>query len=89
MKLNLQFFAGSAGDANRRDSNPKYLGVKAGEGKLVTSGSIIIRQRGTKIHPGKNVGLGKDFTIFATADGRVKFEEKNNRKYVSVYPQAQ
>ncbi|BBE30884.1 50S ribosomal protein L27 [Tepiditoga spiralis] len=83
MKMNLQLFAKSV-DHNRHDSNPKYLGIKSPEGKFIKAGSIIVRQRGTKIHPGKNVGLGKDFTIFATADGKVKFFDKNNRKYVSI-----
>ena len=58
---------------NGRDSNPKYLGVKRGENSLVKAGTIIIRQRGTKIHPGKNVGMGRDNTLFALTDGRVQF----------------
>lgn len=70
---------------NGRDSNPKYLGVKRGENSLVKAGTIIIRQRGTKIHPGKNVGMGRDFTLYALIDGKIHFETKNNRKYVSVY----
>ncbi|OAA31844.1 50S ribosomal protein L27 [Kosmotoga arenicorallina S304] len=70
---------------NGRDSNPKYLGVKRGENSLVKAGTIIIRQRGTKIHPGKNVGMGRDFTLYALIDGKVHFETKNKRKYVSVY----
>jgi LSU ribosomal protein L27P len=61
---------------NGRDSNSKRLGVKAFGGQFVKAGSIIIRQRGTKVHPGKNVGLGSDYTIFALKDGIVKFEEK-------------
>ena len=61
----------SAGDG--RDSNPKYLGVKAYDGQWLHTGSIIVRQRGTKIHPGKNVGQGRDFTLFALKDGKVKF----------------
>ncbi|PNR97148.1 50S ribosomal protein L27 [Petrotoga sp. 9PWA.NaAc.5.4] len=87
MKINLQLFAKKSSDWNKKDSNPKYLGVKASEGKRVNAGSIIVRQRGTKIHPGNNVGLGRDFTIYAKINGVVKFETKNNRKYVSVYDQ--
>jgi len=64
---------------NGRDSNSKRLGVKAFGGQFVKAGSIIIRQRGTKVHPGKNVGLGSDYTIFALKDGIVKFEEKGKR----------
>ena len=75
----------SAGRSNGRESNPKYLGIKRGESSAVKAGSIIVRQRGTKIHAGKNVGLGKDHTLFALIDGKVHFEEKNNRKFVSVY----
>lgn len=64
---------------NGRDSNPKMLGVKRYGGQTVTAGSIIVRQRGTKFHPGKNVGLGKDFTIFALKDGVVKFDKGGRR----------
>ena len=64
---------------NGRDSNPKMLGVKRYGGQLVSAGSIIVRQRGTKFHPGKNVGLGKDFTIFALKDGRVAFDKGGRR----------
>ena len=73
---------------NGRDSESKRLGVKRYAGEHVLAGNIIIRQRGTKFHPGVNVGLGKDYTIFATAPGRVTFETKGpkNRKYVSVVP---
>ncbi len=71
---------------NGRDSNPKMLGVKRYGGQVVKSGEIIVRQRGTKFHPGKNVGLGKDFTIFATIAGVVKFEYKDQkRQKISVY----
>lgn len=71
---------------NGRDSQPKMLGVKRYGGQLVKSGEIIVRQRGTKFHAGKNVGLGRDFTIFATMDGVVKFEYKDQkRQKVSVY----
>ncbi|HEW91972.1 MAG TPA: 50S ribosomal protein L27 [Thermotogaceae bacterium] len=69
---------------NGRDSNPKYLGVKVGDGQIVKAGNILVRQRGTKFWPGDNVGLGRDFTLFALKDGKVKFHIKKNRKYVSV-----
>ena len=74
---------------NGRDSNPKMLGVKRYGGQVVKPGEIIVRQRGTKFHPGKNVGLGKDFTIFALIPGVVKFEHKDNkRQKISVYAAA-
>lgn len=71
---------------NGRDSHSKRLGVKRYGGESVLAGNIIVRQRGTKFHPGMNVGCGRDHTLFATANGRVKFEIKgpNNRKYVSI-----
>lgn len=75
---------GGSGSKNGRDSNPKYLGVKKFAGENVTAGSIIIRQRGTTIHPGKNVGCGKDYTLFALTDGVVSFTERRGRKYASV-----
>ncbi len=91
MTLNLQFFASKKGvgsSKNGRDSNAKRLGVKRGDGQFVSGGSIIVRQRGTKIHPGNNVGIGGDDTLFAKVDGVVKFERKDKtRKQVSVYPQ--
>ncbi|HBF70022.1 MAG TPA: 50S ribosomal protein L27, partial [Thermotoga sp.] len=59
--------------------------VKVGDGQIVKAGNILVRQRGTRFYPGKNVGMGRDFTLFALKDGRVKFETKNNKKYVSVY----
>ena len=73
---------------NGRDSQSKRLGVKCFGGELVTAGTIIVRQRGTHFHPGPNVGCGRDHTLFATADGRVVFEEKGpkNRKHVRVEP---
>ncbi|MEO0214454.1 MAG: 50S ribosomal protein L27 [candidate division WOR-3 bacterium] len=71
---------------NGRDSNPKYLGVKRFGGQLVQKGEVIIRQRGTKIHPGYGVGIGSDFTIYALIDGVVKFHEKKGRRFVSVVP---
>ena len=71
---------------NGRDSNPKYLGVKRYGGESVLAGNIIVRQRGTKFHAGENVGVGKDHTLFALADGKVKFETKGmpKRKFVSI-----
>ena len=71
---------------NGRDSNAKRLGVKRFGGQVVSAGSIIVRQRGTKFHPGANVGCGKDHTLFAKADGVVKFETKGpkNRKYITI-----
>ena len=78
---------GQGSTRNGRDSQSKRLGVKRFGGEAVRAGNIIIRQRGTKVHPGKNVGLGKDHTIFALIDGHVKFERKGrDRKKVSVYP---
>ncbi|MBI2996030.1 MAG: 50S ribosomal protein L27 [Candidatus Melainabacteria bacterium] len=71
---------------NGRDSNPKYLGVKCFGGEKVLSGNIIIRQRGTKFHPGRNTGLGKDHTIFALTNGTIKFERRRGRQLVSVIP---
>ena len=73
---------------NGRDSNSKRLGVKRSDGQLVTTGTIIMRQRGTHIRPGRNVGLGRDFTLFALVDGRVKFEwSTKDRRRASVYPE--
>lgn len=77
---------GAGSTRNGRDSNSKRLGVKCYGGEYVIPGNIIIRQRGTKVHPGQNVGLGKDYTIYAVEEGQVTFETKNGRKYVSVYP---
>ena len=75
---------------NGRDSNAKRLGVKCYGGQRVTSGSILVRQKGTRIRPGNNVGLGRDFTLFAKMDGEVKYEwATKGRRRVSVYPQAQ
>ncbi len=71
---------------NGRDSNPKRLGVKEFAGEQVTAGSILVRQRGTPLHPGKNVGKGKDDTLYALVDGQVKFETTGGRRRVSVYP---
>jgi large subunit ribosomal protein L27 len=77
---------GVGSSRNGRDSNPQYLGVKRYGGEQIRSGGIIVRQRGTKFHPGRNVGRGRDDTLFATADGVVTFEKRANRKLVSVYP---
>ena len=77
---------GVSSSKNGRDSESKRLGVKVGNGQYVSAGSIIMRQRGTKIHPGNNVGIGGDDTLFAMIDGAVKFERKDKkRKQVSVY----
>ena len=77
---------GVGSSKNGRDSNPQYLGVKRFDGQLVTAGSILVRQRGTRIHPGENVKKGRDDTLFAIIDGAVKFERKGrSRKVVSVF----
>jgi len=79
---------GVGSSKNGRNSNPQYLGVKKYGGQKVLAGNIIIRQRGTRIHIGENVGLGKDFTIFSLIEGFVKFETKKaGRKFVSVFPE--
>ena len=88
LKLSLQFFAhkkGVGSTKNGRDSESKRLGVKRADGQAVIAGNILVRQRGTKIHPGVNVGRGSDDTLFALTDGVVKFETKRDRKQVSVY----
>lgn len=78
---------GVGSSRNGRDSNAQRLGVKRGDGQPVTAGSILVRQRGTRFNPGRNVGLGRDHTLFATVDGRVKFEwDRKNKKRISVYP---
>ncbi len=72
---------------NGRDSNPKYLGVKRFGGQLVRAGNILVRQRGTKFYPGRNVGMGRDYTLYALTDGVVVFERKDRQRLkVSVYP---
>ncbi len=77
---------GVGSSKNGRDSNPQYLGVKRFDGQTVTAGSILVRQRGTRIHPGENVKKGRDDTLFATIDGAVKFERKGrSRKVVNVF----
>ena len=90
LKLNLQLFAhkkGVGSTKNGRDSESKRLGAKRADGQVVKAGNILYRQRGTRIHPGNNVGIGKDDTLFALINGRVKFERKGrDKKKVSVYP---
>lgn len=92
IRISMQFFAhkkGMGSTKNGRDSEAKRLGVKRADGQFVISGNILVRQRGTHIHPGENVGRGSDDTLFATADGVVRFERMGrDRKKVSVYPQA-
>ncbi|HCV54641.1 MAG: 50S ribosomal protein L27 [Galactobacillus timonensis] len=89
--LDIQFFASKKGVSstkNGRDSAGRRLGAKKGDGQFATAGSILYRQRGTKIYPGKNVGRGGDDTLFATASGIVRFERLGkDRKQVSVYPE--
>ena len=89
LKINLQLFAhkkGMGSTRNGRDSESKRLGAKRADGKFVLAGNILVRQRGTKIHPGNNVGRGSDDTLFALIDGTVKFERMGrDRKKVSVY----
>lgn len=93
LRLNLQYFAskkGAGSTRNGRDSHSQRLGIKEGDGQFVTGGSILFRQRGTKIFPGVNVGLGRDDTLYAKADGVVRYERVGrNKKRVSVYPLAQ
>lgn len=90
MQLNIQLFAhkkGQGSTKNGRDSESKRLGAKAADGEYVTGGSILYRQRGTKIYPGVNVGIGTDDTVFAKISGYVKFERLGkDKKQVSVYP---
>ena len=89
LKLNLQFFAhkkGMGSTRNGRDSESKRLGPKRADGQFVKAGNILVRQRGTHIHPGKNVGIGTDDTLFALVDGVLRFERKGkDRKQASVY----
>jgi large subunit ribosomal protein L27 len=79
---------GQGSTRNGRDSNPQYRGVKRHDGQVVRAGNILVRQLGTRFHPGDGVGVGKDWTLFALRDGAVKFETRNNRKRISVYPVA-
>ena len=89
LELNIQLFAhkkGQGSSTNGRDSAGRRLGAKASDGEFITAGSIIYRQRGTKVHPGLNVKRGSDDTLFALIDGQVKFEShRRDRKQVSVY----
>ena len=93
LRLNIQLFASKKGvgsTKNGRDSESKRLGAKLSDGEYCTAGSIIYRQRGTKIHPGNNVGRGGDDTLFALVDGVVRFERKGrDKKQVSIYPVAE
>ncbi len=77
---------GVGSSRNGRDSNPQFLGIKRYGGEAIRAGGIIVRQRGTRFHPGRNVGRGGDDTLFAKVDGIVTFETRRNRKQVSVYP---
>ena len=90
IRMNIQLFAhkkGVGSTKNGRDSESKRLGVKRADGQFVLAGNILVRQRGTKIHPGSNVGIGSDDTLFALSDGVVRFEHKGKlKKQVSVYP---
>ncbi len=89
ISLNIQLFAhkkGQSSTQNNRDSRGRRLGAKVADGQIINAGSIIYRQRGTKIYPGKNCGMGKDHTLFALINGQVKFERMGkNKKKVSVY----
>ena len=89
LKINIQLFAhkkGGGSTTHGRDSESKRLGVKRGDGQFVLAGNVLVRQRGTHIHPGNNVGKGSDDTLFALVDGNVKFERMGkDRKKVSVY----
>ncbi|MDD2374657.1 MAG: large subunit ribosomal protein [Clostridiales bacterium] len=90
IQVNLQLLAhkkGVGSTRNGRDSESKRLGAKKGDGQLATAGNILFRQRGTKVHPGNNVGIGSDDTLFALIDGKVKYERLGrDKKQVSVYP---
>lgn len=92
LRMDIQLFAhkkGVGSTKNGRDSESKRLGVKRADGQTVTAGNILVRQRGTKIHPGQNVGIGSDDTLFALVDGVVRFEHKGkDKKQVSVHPVA-
>ncbi|MCL2847499.1 MAG: 50S ribosomal protein L27 [Firmicutes bacterium] len=91
MFINIQLFAhkkGVGSSKNGRDSNAQRLGVKRADGQFVLAGNILVRQRGTKFHPGRNVGRGNDDTLFSLIDGDVKFEMRKGKKQVSVYPLA-
>jgi len=90
--FNLQIFAhkkGQGSSANGRDSHSKRLGIKRHDGQVVLAGTILVRQRGTKIHPGNNVGRGKDDTLFALCEGIVRYERKRGRKVAAIYAAAE
>lgn len=90
-RFDLQLFAskkGAGSTRNGRDSNAQRLGVKKFGGERVVAGNIIVRQRGTQFHPGENVGIGRDHTLFALTAGTVEFTDRRNRKHVSVRPAA-
>ena len=90
MKLNLQLFAhkkGMGSTRNGRDSESKRLGPKRADGQFSQAGNILVRQRGTKIHPGQNVGIGKDDTLFAKVDGVVQFAQRRGRRIVNIVVQ--
>ena len=90
-RFDLQLFAskkGAGSTRNGRDSNAQRLGVKKFGGERVIAGNIIVRQRGTQFHPGENVGMGKDHTLFALVEGTVQFTDRRNRKHVNVRPAA-
>ncbi len=93
LRISMQFFAhkkGVGSTKNGRDSNAQRLGVKRGDGQFVLAGNILVRQRGTHIHPGENVGIGSDDTLFAKADGKVKFQRLGrDRKMVSIVTEAE
>lgn len=92
MFIHIQLFAhkkGMGSSKNGRDSNSQRLGVKRADGQFVLAGNILVRQRGTAFHPGANVGIGSDDTLYALSDGNVKFEKKGDKKQISVYPLAQ
>ncbi len=81
---------GQGSSRNGRDSNPQYRGIKRHDGNVVSAGSILVRQLGTKFHPGRNVGVGRDWTLFALVDGTVRFERfRGGKRRVSVYPLAE
>ncbi len=79
---------GGGSSKNGRDSNPKMLGVKRFGGQLVSAGEILVRQRGTKLHAGENVGVGRDHTLFALVEGNVAFGERRGKKLVTIVPSA-
>ena len=93
LRISMQFFAhkkGVGSTKNGRDSNAQRLGVKRGDGQFVLAGNILVRQRGTHIHPGENVGIGSDDTLFAKTDGKVKFQRLGrDRKMINIVTEAE